>query len=84
MDFGQWLEKHDVGQGEAADHLECSSSTVFKIVTEGGASLRMAAKIVAMTGGEVTWDDLLPPGYRETVERIGRETAELRTRIPRT
>lgn len=60
MKLKLWLEKNNISQLVFADKLNVSTSTLSRYISgERKISLSMAIKIVKLTGGELSCQDLV-------------------------
>lgn len=72
MKLGRWLEQKSLGVTEFAEEIGVTQSTVSRILQGEPPNLRTAARVVAATGGEVAWADMLPRGFARTLGALQR------------
>ena len=72
MRLGKWLERKNLGVTEFAEQIGVTQSTVSRILQGDPPNLRTAARVVAATGGEVAWRDMLPRGFARTLGALQR------------
>lgn len=75
-----WLRRHGLSDYEGARRLGIPYSVLQRLLDGGTPNLRTAAKLVFGSGGEITFEQLIPPDLRRDLKR--RYTGALTKRAP--
>ena len=70
MRFDKWLKLRDVSQNRLSKLIGVAQSSLGRLANGEPPTLRTAALVRAATGGEVEWEDMLPPDFLKDVRRV--------------